>query len=75
MKRFAWAFLAVTLALAMSGTGRAEEAVLPFNPFEKASKDDPSFDAAVARVAIYRFKQDANADAAIDAIERAVAQG
>jgi tetratricopeptide (TPR) repeat protein len=43
--------------------------------FEKASKDDPSFDAALARLALYRFKQDANADAAIDAVQHAVAQG
>ena len=43
--------------------------------FEKAAKDDPSFDAALARVALYRFKQDANADSAIDVIQRAVAQG
>lgn len=43
--------------------------------FEKAAKDDPSFDAALARLALFRFKQDSNADTAIETIQRAVSQG
>lgn len=43
--------------------------------FEKAVKDDPTFDPALARLALYRYRQEGNADAAIDALERAVAQG
>jgi len=43
--------------------------------FEKAAKDDPTFDAALARIALYRFKHGESADVAIDTIQRAVAAG
>ncbi len=43
--------------------------------FEKAGKDDPSFLAAHAKVALYRFEQDGNLDTAIDAVQRAVGAG
>jgi tetratricopeptide (TPR) repeat protein len=43
--------------------------------FEKAAKEDPSFDAAKASLALARFKVDANLDGAIETLEKAVAQG
>lgn len=43
--------------------------------FEAAVRDDPSFQSAHAKVALYRFKQDGNADAAIDALSRAALEG
>jgi tetratricopeptide (TPR) repeat protein len=42
--------------------------------FEAAAKD-PSFDAAQARLALAHFREDANLDVAIDALQRAVLAG
>ncbi|MDF2696330.1 MAG: repeat protein, partial [Labilithrix sp.] len=42
---------------------------------EQALKEDPSFHAARAKLALYRFKEDGNADAAIDTLQHAVAEG
>jgi tetratricopeptide (TPR) repeat protein len=43
--------------------------------FEQAAKQDPGFLPAQAKVALYRYKQDGSADAAIDAIQRVVREG
>jgi len=43
--------------------------------FEKAAKEDPNLHAARAKLALYRFKEDGNADAAIGMLQQAVADG
>ena len=43
--------------------------------FEQAAKDDPKFDPAQARLALYRFRQQGGADEAIDALQKAVVAG
>ncbi len=43
--------------------------------FQKAAKEDPSFDAALARLALYRFKESTDMDGAISALQSSVEQG
>jgi tetratricopeptide (TPR) repeat protein len=43
--------------------------------FEKAAKEDSNLHAARAKLALYRFRDDGNADAAIEMLGRAVADG
>jgi tetratricopeptide (TPR) repeat protein len=43
--------------------------------FEKAAKDDPTLDAAQARLALARYEDDRNLDAAIDTLQKAVVAG
>jgi hypothetical protein len=43
--------------------------------FQKAAKDDPSFDPALARLALYRFRETSDLDGAIASLQQSVEQG